>query len=848
MDDNKSDIDLPEEATGKQGDQIDRDHEGGEDAFLDEVAETEQQEALSSASSVDYVGGDIVLQDKVENRIVANRYIEHHHEINETEYAEADGSDTPPLIFHEESESGAPIIDYSDVLSQLLVNDETGMAYTPDGVPIPATYVHGDVVFGDKISGNKIISAVYIERQTIINRTLVDDIEGRPPDPGEPPYKGLQSYTENDADLFFGREQLTAELIQRLIEPNFLAVIGASGSGKSSVVRAGVVPALAGQKHANIVPEALAAEWTPYIFSPSQQPLRSLAAVLFPDQDQQSELFSSQLLEDDTTLLNRLRTLSSSAPILLVIDQFEELFTLDESQDRSPTEVVAAFVRNLVTAVTSDEKVNFKIIITLRSDFYTDCLEFEALHELLERHQKIISHMNRDEMREAIIQPAAKERWKIQEGLVELILEDVGEEPGRLPLLSHALLETWKRRRMRVMTLAGYQKEAGGVKGAIAQTAKDTYQQFTEMQQEVCQRLFERLTAFSGQHELYTRRRITERELIYSENGLSRDMQIVVDRMVTARLLTKEDEKIEVAHEALIREWDQLHSWLEKNREGLIIHRRLTVEAETWEEKERDSDFLFSGLELEEAEAWRSRNPQSPNTLENEFLNTSVLYERRRKRNRRWLQTGSIVTLTIIAMLIIGAFFLNNQRVAEVEARATAEIAEDEANVARATAEAARATAEVAEAIAATQAADEFTARTTAVAAEAVAATRAADEAIARATAEAAEAIAATQAANEAIARVTAEAAEAEVRELKTIIQASQLAEAARAELETDPELALMLATSGLGTNVQIDTKRSMWDALATPYRTTLYGHTDNISSANFSPDGTMILIITPKK
>ena len=357
MDDNKPDIDLPEESKRKKSNQTD--NEVDIDEVFDETTTIAQQESLTSADAADYVGGDVVLQDKVEkDRIVAGRYIEHQHEINETEYAEADGSDTPPLISHEESKSDALIIDYSDVLSQLLVNDETGMAHTPDGVPIPAAYVHGDVVFGDKILGNKIISAVYIEQQTVINRTLVDNIEGKPPDPGEPPYKGLQSYTENDANLFFGREQLTAELIQRLVETNFLAVIGASGSGKSSVVRAGVVPVLTGQKHANILPEALAAEWTPYIFSPSQQPLQSLAAALFPHQAQQRELFSSQLLEDDTTLLNRLRTLSSSDPSLLVIDQFEELFTLDESQDTSSTEFVTAFIANLVTAVTLDEKAD----------------------------------------------------------------------------------------------------------------------------------------------------------------------------------------------------------------------------------------------------------------------------------------------------------------------------------------------------------------------------------------------------------------------------------------------------------------------------------------------------------
>ncbi|MAT98677.1 MAG: hypothetical protein CL608_16160 [Anaerolineaceae bacterium] len=685
MDDNKSDIDLPEEATGKQGEQIDRDHEVGENSLPHEVAEKEQQEDLPSANTADYVGGDLVLQDKVEkDHIVADRYIEHQHEINETEYAEADGSDTPPLIFHEESESDAPIIDYSDVLSQLLVNDETGMAHTPDGVEFPAAYVHGDVVFGDKILGNKIISAVYIEQQTIISRTLVDNIEGRPPDPGEPPYKGLQSFTENDADLFFGREQLTAELIQRLVETNFLAVNGKSGSGKSSVVRAGVVPALTGQKHSNIVPETLAAEWTPYIFSPSQQPLQSLTAALFPHQDQQSELFSSHLLEDDTTLLNRLQTLSSSAPILLVIDQFEELFTLDESQDMSSTEVITAFIDNLVTAVTADKKCNFKIIINLRSDFYTDCLEFEALHDLLERHQKIISHMNPDEMREAIIQPASKGQWKIQDGLVEIFLEDVGEEPGRLPLLSHALLETWKRRRMRVMTLTGYQ-EAGGVKRAIAQTADTTYNNFSSSQQNRVKQIFKRLTAISETHDMYTRRPVSWEELRQDE-----ETQTVIHELSHARLVTVGDYTLEVAHEAVIREWKTLQSWLDEDREGLIIHRRLTIASQTWQEEGNDKGALLRGLRLQETDVWAKSPEAELNDLEWKFLEKSLV-NRRREKFFRLGGVGIIFAVILAALIIIWRALIvandsNQQLEVESNARATAVVeAESEAN-ARATA------------------------------------------------------------------------------------------------------------------------------------------------------------------
>lgn len=645
MDDSKPDIDSPEESAEQKSNQID--NEIGNE-ILDNVTDTEQQEALTQShpDAQDYVEGDIVRQDKVENdHIITDRYVEHQQTINETEYAEV--GDTSSLVLREESKADVPIIDPVDILSQLLVNDETGMATTPAGIPIPAAYIRGDVVFGDKISGNKIISAVYIEQQTIINRTLVDTIEGKPSDPGEPPYKGLQSFTEKDADLFFGREQLTAELVQRLVETDFLAVIGASGSGKSSVVRAGVVPMLSGQKQTNVVPEALTEEWMPYIFSPSQQPLQSLATALYPQQDEQQKLFSSQMLEDKTALLSALQSLSSSASVLLVIDQFEELFTLDtDSQSVLSAKIVTAFIDNVVTAVTSNENVNFKILITLRSDFYTDCLNFEVLHKLLERHQKIISPMNPDEMREAIIQPATKGKWKIQDGLVELFLEDVGEEPGRLPLLSHALLETWKRRRMRVMTLTGYQ-EAGGVKRAIAQTAETTYSNFTPNQQIRAKQIFKRLTALVGEtHDVYTRRRVS-----WGELGRDEETQIVISELSYARLVTADDNTVEVAHEAVIREWKALRSWLDEDREDLIIHRRLTLAAQTWQEKERNKSFLYQGLRLDEAEEWATRNFKELNELEKEFFNESLVLRRKQRRQR-------VITVSIFLVVIIGGLLV----------------------------------------------------------------------------------------------------------------------------------------------------------------------------------------------
>ena len=410
------------------------------------------------------------------------------------------------------------------------------------------------------------------------------------PAPGQSPFKGLDFFDVADADLFFGRESLSAKLIHRVREGvRFLAVIGASGSGKSSLVRSGVVATLQREAH-----------WTAQILTPGPTPQQNLQIAQSASQQREHP--------------------ASSIQHLLVVDQFEELFTLCRD-----LETRQAFIERLL-AIASDESSSTHIIIALRADFYHHCAQFDDLRTALEQNQMYIGAMKAAELRRAIEMPARSADWTFEPGLVDLLLRDVGAdgahppEPGALPLLSHALLETWKRRRGRTLTLGGY-AEAGGVRGAIAKTADAVYDDLTPEQQRLMRNLFLRLTEL-GEGTQDTRRRVARAELHTQHTDVA-VVDAVLAHLADARLITTERETVQVAHEALIREWPALRDWLEEDREGLRIHRHLTETALEWARLGRDSGELYRGARLAQAVEWATAHKTALNSLEQEFLDTA---------------------------------------------------------------------------------------------------------------------------------------------------------------------------------------------------------------------------------
>ncbi len=454
------------------------------------------------------------------------------------------------------------------------------------------------------------------------------------------PYKGLNYFDEVDADLFVGREVLTAKLVERVLslasngqpdENRFLAIVGASGSGKSSLVRAGLVPALRWDQ--------ASADWQIHVFTPTASPLESLAASLTAEDPSviPSTVLTDELMHDSRGLLSfaqRKLGLKNGARLLLVVDQFEELFALCRSEEER-----ASFISNLLIAA-SEVDGPALLVITLRADFYAHCASYPQLREALAHHQEYMGAMNNEELRRAIEEPAQRGRWEFEAGLVDVLLHDVGHEPGALPLLSHALLETWQRRRGRVMTLSGY-ASSGGVRGAISETAETVFtDQFTHEQQAIARRIFLRLTELNDETSMAdTRRRATFNELILNPEEAA-NTHAVLKALADARLITTSEDSAEVAHEALIREWPTLRSWLEDNREGLRLHRHLTEAAQEWLLMNREPDLLYRGARLVQAREWVASHADELNALEHEFLNVSFessereLAEREAQRQR----------------------------------------------------------------------------------------------------------------------------------------------------------------------------------------------------------------------
>jgi WD40 repeat protein/class 3 adenylate cyclase/energy-coupling factor transporter ATP-binding protein EcfA2 len=419
------------------------------------------------------------------------------------------------------------------------------------------------------------------------------------------PYKGLLPFEQEDSELFFGREQLAEDLAARLGESSFLAVVGPSGSGKSSLVRAGIVPALQRASGNGL--------WTA-ILTPGPHPPGQLAGA------------------GDASLL--------------VVDQFEEVFTLcrDEAERRR-------FIDALLDAAAR----GVRVVVALRADFYGHCAGYRRFASALEQDQALVGPMSAEELRRAIERPAEHAGLLLEPGVVEGILRDVLGQPGALPLLSHSLLETWKRRSGRMLTLIGY-LQTGGVQGAIAQTAETVYRDaLTPEQQTLARNVFLRLTEL-GHGTEDTRRRVSIAELVPRPER-EPEVREVLRTLADARLVTIGERSVEVAHEALIRHWPTLRQWLDEDREGRVLHRRLTESAQEWEALGRDPGALFRGARLATTGDWATAHDPELNQLEREFLTASRQAsereaERQRRANRRLrgLLIGTAVFLVVAVL------------------------------------------------------------------------------------------------------------------------------------------------------------------------------------------------------
>jgi WD40 repeat protein len=415
----------------------------------------------------------------------------------------------------------------------------------------------------------------------------------------ECPYQGLRAYGRDDGDRFFGRDQTVAEAIEQLRSHGWLCVVGSSGSGKSSLLRAGV-----------------AAQW-------------GEALVLTPG--------------------------ASPDPVagghgLLVVDQLEELWTICADAERRD-----AFIDSLL-------RYDGAVAVGIRADFYGHCGDYPALAAKVSAHQLLIGPMTVDELRSAVVEPARAFGLRVDPGLVELLVREVANRPGALPLLSHALLATWERRDGRTLTLDAY-RAAGGVGAAIAATAESVYAELNDSQRNAAKSVLLRLVE-PGEGVDDTRRRATVDEIASVDAGTA--VMPVVDALAGARLLTLDDATVELAHEALIREWPRLRAWIDDEREAIAIRRHLTEAAAAWERMERDPSELYSGPRLVALLDWLKTEP-TLSASERDFADASrsesERVERTKARSVRRLRTLVFaVSVALVVALAAGAFALIKQQ------------------------------------------------------------------------------------------------------------------------------------------------------------------------------------------
>lgn len=367
------------------------------------------------------------------------------------------------------------------------------------------------------------------------------------------PYKGLARFEPDDRDTYFGRGELVAELAVSVARHRIVALVGGSGSGKSSLLRAGLVPALRNHEDPRRRPAVVR------VITPSDRPDPSLLA---PDAGQKG----------DTVVL---------------IDQFEELFTLCRDNFAR-----VRFVDALVAARAPESRL--RVVISVRADFYGRCAEHGPLADALRSATLLVGPMTSAQLREAVIGPAQRDRLIVEKALTARIVADVERQPGGLPLMAHALLEVWRRRRGKTLTEQAYDA-IGGVRGAIAHTAEAVYARFTDEQAAVARRLLLRLVS-PGDGTQDTRRPV-ERSALPPALAES----AVLEELVRARLLTIDGTTVDLAHEALLTAWPRLRGWIEADRERLRLHRALTEAARTWEALDRDPGALFRGVRLSAA-------------------------------------------------------------------------------------------------------------------------------------------------------------------------------------------------------------------------------------------------------
>jgi WD40 repeat protein/DNA-binding SARP family transcriptional activator len=626
------------------------------------------------------------------------------------------------------------------------------------------------------------------------------------------PYKGLRAFLEADAGDFFGRESVARRLVDRLSEPvegaRFLAVVGPSGSGKSSVVQAGLVPAL----RRGALPGS--ERWFVVDVLPGAHPFRELESALLTVAVEPPPSLLEELLSDELGLVRAADRLlpDPDAELVIVLDQFEEVFTL-MPEGRERLHLLAS-----LRAAALQPESRVRVVATLRADFFDEPLAIHGFGDLLAARTEAIPPMSPEELERAIVAPADRSGLAVEPRLLAAMIPDVVDRPGALPLLQYALTELAERRTDGVLTLEGYRR-LGGVSGALARRAEQLLEAMNDTARDACRQMFLRLVTL-GEGSDDTRRRVWRSELI--PLAAPSVMAGVIDAFGRHRLLSFDrdpstrEPTVEIAHEALLAVWARLHTWIGEARDDIRTERQLSTAAREWLTSEEDESFLLHGTRLEQISTWASTTTIGLSPTDETFLRASITRrneEIAREQARKDRETATLRRSTNRLRLLVAVF-----AVAALVAGSLTVIARNQSI--RAERESRMATArELAAAVIANLEVDPE--RSILLALEAVRTTRSVDGTVLR------------------------EAEEA----LHRAVQASRIdirLNVPAAEVEFSPDGSLLATVGNPEASVgspatRVEQEAFVWDTKTGERVLTLSGHSDHVWDVHFSPDGSRL-------